>query len=141
MQHLQRCTLKDVGERICKGIASPDDEAYLKSEYRKAFGVAFSGCKCTLCDAFFLIIRKKEKMSQFKIKVGVTLRIGFGDERIVNHTTITDELAHELLEKNPEYIKYFDYIPEYFYNRNKAEKVKAVVEEVIAPKPIRKRKR
>jgi hypothetical protein len=103
--------LKKIAKAVCNGTATIEAENYVKSMYQRAFGVPFSDCKCQLCDSVFKIIKKLSIMSTYKIKKGACLTL-FGDPRILNSETITDELAKEFLTKKPEYAKYFDYIPQ-----------------------------
>jgi hypothetical protein len=63
--------LTTIGEKVCKGIATQEEENYIKDMYRKVLGVAFSACKCQLCDAYFLILKRQRTMSRFKIKKGI----------------------------------------------------------------------
>lgn len=143
--------LKQIASDICSGKATAEEEGYVRYMYQKAFGVAFSSCKCQLCDAIFKIIKKLENMSIFRLKKGVCLRIKYGDPRVFTASSITDELAIEHLKNNPSEAKFYEFIPpQYDPTRKIVQRVISESHEVnievesnaiIKTYPAKKRKR
>jgi hypothetical protein len=115
--------LKEIAPSVCKGTANNEEIAYVKSCYQKAFGVPFSQCKCMICDAIFMIIKKLNTMSNYKLKKGICLRVKFGDPVFITSSNLTDKLAEEYLKNNPGGERFFDFVPE----KHKVQPVQNVI--------------
>jgi hypothetical protein len=105
-----RSKLREIAGEVCRGEATSEHEAFIVASYKKAFGKNFAKCKCQLCDAIFLILKKLENMGEFTLKKGIVLTRA-GKVYRLTHKTINDKLAREHLKAVPRDIKYFDKVP------------------------------
>lgn len=104
---------------------SSSDKSAIASLYQEVLDKTFVRTSCGDCyhDAvieMYSYIRKYGKMkekSNYALKNGVLLQMGFGSHEMYTNANLTDEVAERYLANNPENIKYFSKYPEDWQER------------------------
>lgn len=114
---------------------SSSDKAEIESLYALVLDKKFVRTSCSDCyrDAVIEMIvylnkngKMKEK-SEYGLKNGVLLQMGFGSAEMYTNANLTDEVAEKYLAKYPDNIKYFSKKPEDWEERVKSRKSGSVV--------------
>ena len=124
--------LKELG-----GIASlsSSDKAEIEKLYALVLDKKFVQTSCRSCyhDAVIemsVYLKKNGKMkekTEYGLKNGVLLQMGFGSSEMYTNANLTDDVAEKYLAKYPENIKYFARKPENWEERVKSRKEGNVV--------------
>lgn len=114
---------------------SSSDKAEIESLYALVLDKKFVRTSCSDCyrDAVIemsVYLNKNGKMkekSEYGLKNGVLLQMGFGSAEMYTNANLTDEVAEKYLAKYPDNIKYFSKKPEDWEERVKSRKSGSVV--------------
>lgn len=109
--------LKELGGQSSYSFS---DKSAIATLYQEVLDKTFVRTSCGDCyhDAvieMYLYLKKHGKMkekSNYALKNGVLLQMGFGSSEMYTNANLTDEVAERYLAKNPENIKYFSKYPE-----------------------------
>ncbi|MDM8232323.1 hypothetical protein QUW56_02775 [Phocaeicola barnesiae] len=109
---------------------SSSDKAEIESLYALVLDKKFVRTSCSDCyhDAVIemsVYLNKNGKMkekSEYGLKNGVLLQMGFGSEEMYTNANLTDEVAEKYLAKYPDNIKYFSKKPDDWEERVKSRK-------------------
>lgn len=114
---------------------SSSDKAEIESLYALVLDKKFVRTSCSDCyhDAVIemsVYLNKNGKMkekSEYGLKNGVLLQMGFGSAEMYTNANLTDEVAEKYLAKYPDNIKYFSKKPDDWEERVKSRKSGSVV--------------
>lgn len=114
---------------------SSSDKAEIESLYALVLDKKFVRTSCSDCyhDAVIemsVYLNKNGKMkekSEYGLKNGVLLQMGFGSAEMYTNANLTDEVAEKYLAKYPDNIKYFSKKPDDWEERVKSRKNGSVV--------------
>ena len=114
---------------------SSSDKAEIESLYALVLDKKFVRTSCSDCyrDAVIemsVYLKKNGKMkekSEYGLKNGVLLQMGFGSAEMYTNANLTDEVAEKYLAKYPDNIKYFSKKPDDWEERVKSRKSGSVV--------------
>lgn len=109
---------------------SSSDKAEIESLYALVLDKKFVRTSCSDCyhDAVIemsVYLNKNGKMkekSEYGLKNGVLLQMGFGSAEMYTNANLTDEVAEKYLAKYPDNIKYFSKKPDDWEERVKSRK-------------------
>lgn len=111
-----------------KPSLSSSDKGLVEQLYKEVLDKTFVRTSCGDCyrDAaieIYTYLRRYGKMkekSNYALKNGVVLQMGFSSSEMYTNANLTDEAAERYLKENPSGIKYFSRAPEDWEKRVKA---------------------
>lgn len=119
---------------------SYSDKAEIERLYKEVLDKKFIRTSCNDCyrDAVIemnVYLKKNESMkekSEYGLKNGALLQMGFGSSEMYTNANLTDEIAEKYLAKNPSGIKFFAKKPEDWEERVQKRLAPKVNDELIA---------
>lgn len=120
--------MKELGS---KASLSSSDKSAIEHWYREALGRTFVRTSCGDCyrDAaieIYSYLKRNGKMkekSNYALKNGVVLQMGFGSNEMYTNANLTDESAEKYLAKFPGNVKFFSKYPKNWKERAKKRTV------------------
>lgn len=117
---------------------SSSDKCTIENLYKEVLDKTFVRTSCGDCyrDAvieMYTYLRRNGKMkekSNYALKNGVVLQMGFSSSEMYTNANLTDEAAERYLAKNPTGVKYFSRFPEDWEARAK----KTTEEKAVKPR-------